>query len=51
MTPRLTAPTAPVFAADMDAVLARAEFFFDLEMAELRLTIPQAEPVEGVAKY
>lgn len=36
---------------ELDPVAARAQFFFDLELAELRATIPQAGPVEGKQVY
>lgn len=36
---------------EMDPVAARAAFFFDLELAELRATIPQAEASEGKLIY
>ena len=43
--------TAPVIST-VDPTLARAEFFFDLEIQELSLTIPQAAPCAiGVATY
>lgn len=36
----------------VDPVLARAQFFFDLEMEELRVTIPQVEAkADAPAKY
>ena len=35
----------------LDPVAARAQFFFDLELAELTAVIPQAEPVEGKQVY
>jgi hypothetical protein len=50
----LTAPTTatPTAFSTVDPMLARAEFFFDLELAELTMTIPQAAPrAVGVAKY
>ncbi len=34
-----------------DPVAERAQFFFDLELAELTATIPQAEPVEPKQVY
>lgn len=46
--------TATTFAAPQtaDPVLDRAQFFFDLELAELTAVIPQAEAAAfGVAKY
>ena len=47
----MEAPFAPdaanaTDADELDPVAARAAFFFDLELAELRATIPQAEPGE-----
>ena len=43
---------APATAAQaIDPIAARAAFFFDLEMDELRAVIPQAAPAAGVAKY
>jgi hypothetical protein len=48
MTGTLRLPAAP--AVELDPVLARAQFFFDLEMLELTATIPQAAP-KGQAKY
>ena len=46
-------PTTPATLPDpaLDPVLARAQFFFDLELAELRVMIPQAQAEAGVAKY
>ena len=39
-------------ATTVDPALARAEFFFELELLELTATIPQAAPrAIGVAKY
>ena len=50
-----TATAAPVAATlgddPLDPVAARAAFFFDLELAELRATIPQADAAEGVTVY
>lgn len=48
MTGTLRLPATP--AAETDPVLARAQFFLDLEMLELTSTIPQAPP-RGEAKY
>ena len=45
------ANAAPAPAEELDPVAARAAFFFDLELAELRATIPQAEAPEGKQVY
>lgn len=37
--------------ADLDPVQQRAQFFFDLDMAEMTMTIPQAQPAESKAVY
>jgi hypothetical protein len=48
MTGQLPAVAAPA----IDPVAERAQFFYELELAELRLTIPQAEPQPiASAKY
>ena len=58
MTATLTAANAtqPIVSgasfATVDPCLARAEYFFDLELMELSATIPQATArPAGVAKY
>lgn len=48
MTGTLRLPAAAP--TETDPVLARAQFFLDLEMLELTSTIPQAAP-RGEAKY
>ena len=51
MTATLTvAATAPV-AAELDPREARAQFLFDLDMAELTVTIPQADAPAGIQRY
>jgi hypothetical protein len=42
---------APEPTAAPDPVAERAAFFFDLEMAELTATIPQADPAEPKQVY
>lgn len=38
--------------AIVDPIAERASFFFDLELAELTMTIPQAAPTAGIVnKY
>lgn len=39
---------APASLPSVDPVQARAQFFFDLELAELRVTIPQVEALADV---
>jgi hypothetical protein len=46
-TKNLVAPAS----LDLDPVAQRAQFFFDLEMAELKAVIPQAKPVDGKLVY
>jgi hypothetical protein len=41
--------TVPAPTPSVDPVLARAPFVFDLEMGELRATVPQAAPITPVA--
>lgn len=48
MTGTLNLTATP--ANELDPVLARAQFFMELELLELTATIPQAAP-RGVQKY
>lgn len=51
MTTATFATNAPATVAAIDPCLERAQFFFDLEMQELRVTIPQALDTDAPAKY
>lgn len=53
MTATTLAPAPAPVAAELaiDPVQARAEFFLELELLELRVTIPQAAPAAAVARY
>ena len=52
MTATLTVPAnAPVAADELDPREARAQFLFDLDLAELTVIIPQAEAPAGIQRY
>lgn len=44
-------PTQQLVSPTADPIAERAQFFLDLEMAELRAVIPQAQPVEPKQVY
>lgn len=46
-----TQPLTPPDAPELDPVAARAQFFFDLELAEMTKVIPQAPAPEAKQVY